>query len=174
MIPPPSVMLWLWSDHVWVKVTLHTWFGNRQIQQWMSSSWSCGSYTYPCRGEGTWCGHIIQQCQCEVQQKQPAWKAWGSESCLISLNLPWCVFDSFCFYLSLHYLIFTGPHWVLLGLITDTRTCWAAFAASQEVRTGWVKKKGDLETNGHNTSEIHQKGKYVVKHKSAKLLWRTL
>ena len=128
MIPPPSVMLWLWSDHVWVKVTLHTWFGNRQIQQWMSSSWSCGSYTYPCRGEGTWCGHIIQQCQCEVQQKQPAWKAWGCESCLISLNLPWCVFDSFCFYLSLHYLIFTGPYWVLLGLISDTTTCWASFS----------------------------------------------
>ena len=82
----------------------------------------------PTRGEGTWCGHIIQQCQCEVQQKQPAWKAWGSESCLISLNLPWCVFDSFCFYLSLHYLIFTGPYWVLLGLISDTTTCWASFS----------------------------------------------
>ena len=28
--------------------------------------------------------------------------------------------------------------------------------------TGWVKKKWDLKNNGHNSSEIHQKGKKLV------------
>ena len=28
--------------------------------------------------------------------------------------------------------------------------------------TGWTKKKWDLKNNGHNSSEIHQKGKKVV------------
>ena len=28
--------------------------------------------------------------------------------------------------------------------------------------TGWTKKKGDLKKHGHNSSEIHQKGKKLV------------
>ena len=29
------------------------------------------------------------------------------------------------------------------------------------VTTGWTKKKWDLKNNGHNSAEIHQKGKKV-------------
>ena len=28
--------------------------------------------------------------------------------------------------------------------------------------TGWTKKKWDLKNNGHNSAEIHQKGKKLV------------
>ena len=31
-----------------------------------------------------------------------------------------------------------------------------------DISTGWTKKKWDLKNNGHNSAEIHQKGKKLV------------
>ena len=47
---------------------------------------------------------------------------------------------------------------------TDLRNYHAAAAGlTQDIRMYRVsQKKCDLETNGHNTSEIHQKGKKLV------------
>ena len=109
-------VLWLWSDHVWVKVTLHTWFGNRQIQQWMSSLCSYGSYTHP------WWGHMVRTYNATISVRSiaEATSLKDCESCSISHNLSCCGCLFLLRYLFLPYLVFTGTgsyygHYGLLG-----------------------------------------------------------
>ena len=70
---------------------------------------------------------------------------FGSFFCLVHWNLPILLF-----------LLFYVTSQIFLNIF------WYFQKKTFFVLTGWVKKKGDLEKNSHNSSEIHQKGKKLV------------